>query len=246
MRIFRSTLASCLLLLSLERADAASLRISPIGIDILSNQRASSLTLVNSDSEPLSVQVRIFKWSQVNGEDRLELTNDLLVSPPAATVPAGASYMIRVARPSVTPVQGEQSYRLFIDELPKPIDPRAVGQGISMVLRTSMPVFVVDKKAIAKLVWRVWQDDKGIHAEVVNAGQRHAKISSLTLQPGSGPPIAFGPGLNGYVLAGMTRRFDLNAGPKVTLPTLAAGSPLTLTAINDGAEIKETVSVGPR
>lgn len=140
----------------------------------------------------VNLQIRLFKWSQVDGEDHLDPTSEMLVSPPAASVPAGASYTIRVARPAAAAVPTEQAYRLFIDELPKPIDPRTIGQGVAMVLRTSMPVFVTDKKAIAQINWKVWQDAEGLHAEAANVGQRHAKIALLTIQPATGAPIVFG------------------------------------------------------
>jgi len=225
---------------------AAALRISPIGLDMPSSERAQAITLVNSDSEPVNLQIRIFKWSQVGGEDQLVPTGEILASPPAATIPPGSSYTVRVARPAAAAVRGELAYRLFIDELPKPVDPRTVSQGVRMVLRTSMPVFVADKAAIAQLAWTVWQDDGGLHAEVINRGSRHAKIASLTLAPAGGTPIVFGEGLNGYVLAGSTKRFDLKESATTKLPTLAPGTPVTLTAKNGLLDIKEALSVAAR
>jgi fimbrial chaperone protein len=248
--IFRKMfVASSLMLAATGPAQAASLRISPVGVDLPAKQRATAITLVNTDTDPVSLQIRIFKWSQVDGEDKLDETSELLVSPPAATVPPGASYTIRVARPAAIPVHGEQSYRLFIDELPKPIDPRTTGQGVAMVLRTSMPVFVVDSKAIARLAWQVWRDQDGLHAEVTNTGDRHVKIAGLTIQPaGGGTPVVFGAGLNGYVLGGTTKRFNLKlpaAKDKgVALP--AIGSTVTVTAKNDGVDIKDSVVVARR
>jgi fimbrial chaperone protein len=245
MRILRAALVLGAVMTVAAPASAASLRISPIGVDLVTPQRASALTLVNTDSDPVNLQIRVFKWTQVNGDDVLEPASDMLVSPPAATIPPGASYTVRVARTSNGPVQQELSYRLFIDELPKPIDPRTVGQGVAMVLRTSMPVFVTNTKAVAQLHWKVWQDDKGLHADVTNAGLRHAKIAGLTVQPAGGEPIVIGAGLNGYVLAGTSKSFLLKATGKVKLPTLAPGTALTLTARNDALNIKENLSVAP-
>jgi fimbrial chaperone protein len=225
-------------------ASAASLRISPIGVDMPSTDRAAAITLANIDSDPVNLQVRIFKWSQIGGEDKLEPTDDLIVSPPFVTVPAGASYTIRIARPATAPVGGERSYRLLIDELPKPVDPRTVVQGVQMVLRTSMPVFIADKAAVADLSWKVWRDAAGMHARVINNGQRHAKIAGLTVTPQGGAPVSFGAGLNGYVLPGATRQFDIAASAGVTLPELAAGATVTISAKNDALDIKAAVPVG--
>ncbi len=223
---------------------AASLRISPIGLDLASSERAGSMTLVNTGADPVNLQLRIFKWTQVNGEEVLTPTTEMLVSPPATSIPPGASYTVRVARESNAPVHDELSYRVFIDELPKPVDPRTLGQGVSMVLRTSLPVFVVDPKAFAKLTWRVWEDADGLHAEATNSGQRHAKIVGLTVRPESGAPLVFGAGLNGYVLSGSHKRFDLKLKPG-TKP-LATGEAVKLTASDGGQAIEESLHVEDR
>ena len=227
-----------------QPAGAASLRISPIGIDMSAADRAASMTLVNTGADPINLQLRVYKWSQAHGEEVLEPATDVLISPPATTIPAGASYTVRIARKTVAPVQGELSYRLFIDELPKPVDPGTLSQGVAMVLRTSLPVFVVDPRAFAKLAWKVWQDGSGVHAEVVNGGLRHAKIIGLVVQPEGGTALTFGAGLNGYVLAGAQRRFDLKPDPKAK--ALDPGSLVKLSA-HDGSEpLQETVHVESR
>jgi len=224
-------------------SQAAAFRISPIGVEIPAAQRAETVTVTNTDVEPVNLQVRIFKWSQVDGEDRLDPTNEVIASPPAASIPAGKSYTIRIARRAIGPVATEQTYRLFIDELPKPIDPKASGQGVSMVLRTSMPVFVVDKKQSATLNWRVWSDVKGVHVEASNSGQRHGRISSLKLQQGGGAAVDFGSGLNGYVLPGAQKIFTVKPAEGAAPSSMKVGSEVMLTAVNEGQEIKTTVVV---
>ena len=208
---------------------AASLSLSPVGLDLLSNQKAASISLTNNGSQPVSLQVRIFKWSQIDGKDVLEPTRNVLASPPAATVPAGATYTIRVARVGPVPT-GSESYRLFIDELPKAVDPRAAPQAVSMVLRTSLPVFFTPKEAVARLTWTVWQDSSGTHLRGTNNGQRYVKLADLAVETPAGR-LSFGTQLAGYILPGATRQFDLpvdgNTGP---VPTLAGGAKVTVTA----------------
>ncbi|MFT3762898.1 MAG: molecular chaperone [Pseudoxanthomonas sp.] len=229
-------------LLMAGAANAASLRISPIGLDIPSDERAASMTLVNTSVEPVNLQLRVFQWSQRDGRDVFAPTTDILVTPPATTIPPGASYTVRVARTGAAQPDSELSYRLFIDELPKPVDPGTVNQGVAMVLRTSLPVFVVDPKAYPKLAWELRQDAEGLHLKATNSGGRHAKISGLALHPQSGDPINFGDGLNGYVLAGSSRVFDLKPlGAKPDL--LPAGAAFTLTAKSNGQDIQDSVLV---
>jgi fimbrial chaperone protein len=222
---------------------AASLRVSPLGIDLAASSRAAAVTVANTASEPITLQVRVFKWSQVGGEDRLEPATDIAASPPAVTIPAAASYTLRVARPAATPAPSELAYRLLLDELPAPADPNAIQPGVRMVLRTSIPVFIADSKAAARLTWSVWQDQAGVHAQVINSGSRHAKVAGLTLQVGDGSaPIVFGSGLNGYVLAGNTRQFVV-AGSGAQLK---AGAPLLLTAKSDALDIRVPLNVAAR
>jgi len=239
-------LAACLpALMPVSPAWAAKLRISPIGIHLTATERAGAITIVNTDDRPVNLQLRIYEWSErEDGQEQLDKTTDMIVSPPAITVPAGASYTIRIARPAVTPVNGERTYRLLIDELPQPDDPRTIGQGVKMVLRNSLPVFVTDAKAMADLKWTVWQDESGVHAQAQNQGKRHAKIVNLMLQTMSGRPLSFGGGLNGYVLGGATRTF--------TAPVNAAGTPLrdgdrvSLAAKDDALDVKAALVVGRR
>jgi fimbrial chaperone protein len=241
-------LAACLIsFISVDTAWAARLRISPIGLHLTATERAGAITIVNTDERPVNLQLRIYAWSELeDGQEQLDRTTDLIVSPPAITVPAGASYTIRIARPVIMPVNGERAYRLLIDELPQPDDPRTVGQGIKMVLRNSLPIFITDAKAMAELKWAVWQDEAGVHAQAQNQGKRHAKIANLMLHTASGNPLSFGGGLNGYVLGGATRTF--------TAPRVAgrAGAPLRdgesvdLVAQNDALDVKATIIVGRR
>lgn len=241
-------LAACLpSLMSVNPAWAAKLRISPIGLHLTATERAGAITIVNTDERPVNLQLRVYEWSErEDGREQLDKTSDMIVSPPAITVPAGASYTIRIARPVVTPVNGELTYRLLIDELPQPDDPRTVSQGIKMVLRNSLPVFVTDAKAIADLKWVVWQDEAGIHARAQNQGKRHAKIVNLTLQTATGRPLSFGGGLNGYVLGGATRVFTAPANAGSAGVRLRDGDDISLVAKNDALDVKATVTVGRR
>lgn len=82
------------------------------------NSRNASVTLSNKSSEPADVQIRVFKWTQIGGEDHLTPATDVIVSPPAAKVQPNTAYTIRVAQLKAPSKDREESYRLWIDELP--------------------------------------------------------------------------------------------------------------------------------
>ncbi|MDR8236466.1 fimbria/pilus periplasmic chaperone, partial [Acinetobacter baumannii] len=80
------------------------------------------------------------------------------------------SYNLRVVRVNPTPVSGEKTYRIIIDELPKPMDSRKVSQGVNVLLRSSLPVFVVNKDAITQLNWKIDNSQKTTSLNISNIG----------------------------------------------------------------------------
>jgi fimbrial chaperone protein len=206
-------------------------------------QRGAALTLTNTGTEAASFQIRLFRWSQVDGEDRLEPAPETIVSPPFAAIPAGAAYTVRIARPASQTAGSEIGYRLVIDELPKTSEARREGVGVAMLLRASVPVFVTPSNAQARIEWRAWKDETGLHVEAVNRGDRRARIAGLTARTAEGRDIRFGDGLNAYVLAGASRRFDAPLIGPDGAESLSSRT-LTLTAQDGGRRISESVLVG--
>ena len=70
-------------------ADAASLQIMPVNIDVPAPGAASKVTITNAGGEGANIQIRVFKWVQTNGKDELVETRDVVASPPAVKLGAG-------------------------------------------------------------------------------------------------------------------------------------------------------------
>ncbi len=87
----------------------------------------------------MKVQARIFRWSQKDGKDVLEKTSDVIVSPPILSVAKGSDGIVRIARVSTKPVEGEETYRILLDEVPS--REKLQGGGLAVVVRQSLPVF---------------------------------------------------------------------------------------------------------
>ena len=77
-------------------AHAGSFSISPIRLDLSAGARTAALT-VRNDAQEVLVQAEMMLWEQVDGEDRLTPTRDLLVSPAVFTLPPKGSQLVRVA-----------------------------------------------------------------------------------------------------------------------------------------------------
>ncbi len=200
---------------------AASLQVSPVLLEVTAPGAAATLTLRNNGKRPITTQVRVFRWSQEAGEDRLEPTTDVVASPPAVDLRPGQDYVVRVVRTTKRPIEGEEAYRLLIDELP---EPRQYARAVTFVLRHSIPVlFDTQDRTEPSLVWRVTQSARDISLTVANEGDRRFRLAAVKISDGAGRTVSFGPGLVGYVLGHSTMTFTvpskpvLGPGAKVTI-----------------------------
>ena len=202
-------------------AQGASLRVAPVTLQLEAPQQATHLTVRNDGAAPMSVQARIYRWSQANGEDVLEPTDAVVVSPPIATLAPGAQSVIRVVRVARAELRGEESYRVLVDELPDPA--RARGGAVTLVVRHSIPVFFSAADRPHAVEWRAAPEAGGIRLSARNTGGRHLRIANLKLSAG-GAVMAARDGLVGYVLSGASASWLIPA-------TRAAGAgPITISA----------------
>lgn len=201
------------LFLSLSSSiNAATIRLSPVNVEILSNQNASSISLYNQSNESTDLQIRVFEWTQKNGQDQLTPTDEIAISPPFLKLQSNDSYNLRVVRINPAPISGEKTYRIIIDELPKPIDSRKAAQGVNVLLRSSLPVFVVNKDAITKLNWKIDTNQEVPSLNISNIGNRHALLNNLMLvdtTANKSYPIKVNT-VNGYILAEQSRSYSIS------------------------------------
>ena len=149
--------------------------------------------------------MRVFRWSQVGGADRLEPTDEVVASPPVVTLRSNTDYAVRLVHQGPMPAHGEESYRVLIDELPS-AESRV--NGVSLLVRQSIPVFFSARdRADAQVTWRLEKADGALVG--VNAGDRRLRVSDLKLADDSAAHISGGGGLRGYVLGHSTVRWTL-------------------------------------
>ena len=193
-------------------AAASGLQVSPIGLRLASAAQADALWLTNTGSEPVHAQVRVFRWSQVDGKDVLEPSRDLVVSPPMVTIAPGDRQMVRVIRQVPAPSATEASYRVIVDELP--ID-AGDHPGLKFVLRYSVPVFLtpMGDPSVKAALQATWDDSPdGPRLRVSNAGNGHAQIADLVWRGAKGQHTVLLAGLVGYALPGSTMSWRLPPG----------------------------------
>lgn len=233
---FRSLCA--LALLAWTAGASATLQVAPTLVTIPAERNAQGLTLRNDGTEPMHVQVRVFAWRQAGGEDVLEPTEALAVSPPLTEIPPHGEQLVRIVRLGPPPAAAEASYRVVVDELPVHDAPRRPRGGLRFVLRYSVPVFLSPLGAAAPVLHaRIVADDGARYLEVENAGNARAQLADLAHVGGDGARREVAPGLAGYVLPGQRRRWRLPdgaaAGPGAEVQVRIDGEPAQRTLVPD-------------
>lgn len=220
---------------------AASLQISPVTVDMPADARAAGITLSNPGDQPIYGQVRVFRWGQSDTEDTLEPTQDMVASPPLIQVAPHGEQLVRIVRQAQDAVTSEQSFRVLVDEIPRPEN--ATADGVTIRLRYSVPVFIHPPGPVGKpaLSWQLLRGPQGWLLRASNAGSRHGQVSEVKLDAG-GRTFVLGKGLLGYVLAGHTQQWkvDLDVNADVRGPLL-----LHVTVNGQPGDASVTVA-GPR
>lgn len=221
-----------------QAVSGSGLQVSPIGLRLAAKTSAEALWLTNTGGDTVHAQVRVFRWTQAHGEDVLEPSRDLVVSPPMIAIAPGDRQLVRVIRQVAPPADGvEAAYRILVDELPV----NTGGQrGLTFILRYSIPVFLApagdpSTKAALQVAWD--ETAAGARLRVHNGGNGHAQIADVAWQ-GTADRRVLLSGLVGYALPGSTMSWDL---PEV-LPNGAG----VLRARINGETSESTLVVDPR
>lgn len=221
---------SCFVLLVLaQSASAASLQVSPVRLEMTSGT-STTLWLSNSSDKPIDVQVRVYNWTQENGQDLTTLANDVIATPAITRIAPNSRQLVRVVLRTPRPTS-EQAYRLLVEELP-PAEPVLLQPGmpsLNLLLAYSVPLFVGPAPSSPPQLSATYASGK---LTITNSGAVRAQLSDLTAKLPNGQEKLLAAGLLGYVLAGKQMSFDVdvpqpaslevsvNQKPRIDLPLL--------------------------
>lgn len=179
-RLGRATLGSACFFAA-SALCAGTVEVSPVIASLSPSHAIQAFTVKDAGQAPVTVQIALMKWDQVNGRDVLTPTDELLSTPPLFSVVPEQSQIVRVGALHARPQQAESAYRIFFTEVPPP--PQPGFRGLSVTLRLSVPVFVEPTHPKPPvLTWRVTRGSNGSTlVDVANDGSVHAKILSLSL-----------------------------------------------------------------
>ena len=224
MRLVGGATLVALLLASVPLHARGQLQTRQTGVDMPAGARAGRLVLANSGDAPVAAQIRVYVWTQENGEDHLEPADDLMVSPAIVEIPAAGEQLIRLVRPDATAPARERAYRVVVDELPG--DTNTAENAVAVRMRFLIPAFIrAADPAPTDLQCRIATNTLVCE----NRGGRAAQLGATDLLDAAGKTLQVTPGLLGYVLAGSSRSWPLPVqrlaalGPPRTLELLLNG-----------------------
>ena len=204
-----------LVLLMPALAWSGSFRVVPIKVYFEPGKTSTVVKIVNEDQESLMIELDARKWSQdkVKGTDVLKKTKDLILFPKMLEIPPGKEKIVRVGYRG-TPTASEQTYRIFVKELPvtKPGE-----TALKFALRVGVPVFVKSIQPTKQLsIASTEVSDGKLQVRIKNSGNSHAVVGKVQAvgKDKSGKDSFSAESGGWYVLAGATREFTVGLPEK--------------------------------
>lgn len=133
------------------------------------------LHVQNDETQAKIFEVQAFRWSQVGGEDKLDLATDLVVTPPIVKLAPGEERIIRVGvMQKDTGRAEEKAYRLLLRDI-TPIAPQS-GE-LHLRMQYLLPLFMSPGRpqTSVKLVESASPDNPRC-MRITNTGNIHAKL----------------------------------------------------------------------
>lgn len=211
---FRRAGVLAALVLSIAVAQAVS--ISPVVVELSPSRRIASVTFSNPGSEPIRYQSRVLAWSQVDGVDRYEASDALIVAPPIAEIPAGGKQIFRVALRGAA-ASHERAFRMVFEDVTATLAAPTGEVAIKLRVTHDLPVFVaVDGNPSTQLRLQACPKPSAPGCvRLENTGSHYAQIRSLSIERGAWSQQKT---VNTRVLAGAWKQWQLD------LPVDGAGS----------------------
>lgn len=208
------------------------LQVGSTRVELAPGARATRLVLRNNGDAPVGAQVRVYDWSQPEGEDRLDETRDIALSPPIVRVAPGEEQVVRIVRQGPAPAGRDATYRVVAEEVP--LTPQDASVAVGFRMRFVLPLF--DRAADAPPAQLSCRLSAGT-LSCLNAGGRACKLGATRLVDAAGHVVELTNGLFGYVLPRSTRRWTL---PADRLGNLGDGLRLQ-TKIDNAADLEVAV-----
>ena len=203
---------------------ASTFSVAPVRIFLQPRDKATAITVFNEGDSEVVLQADVYQWRQLaKGEDDVQLSEDLIVSPPIIKLAPGAKQVVRLARLSLAPPAEQQTYRLIVREVAEIAAVKPASVNVQIALALSMPVFITPANSKSDMHCSIPVAENGPDAKTLmppaspntgalkfvckNEGNGHAQIRhAWVVQQGK---VIANLDNGGYFLAGTQRMLSL-------------------------------------
>jgi fimbrial chaperone protein len=209
----------CLNLIGANAVKASDLQVSPVRLTLSPKQNIVAFHVNNLSKNTVLLQSKVKQWIQDNGKDIYHDQDNIFISPPIVTIPAGESQIFRVALRKALTSETEQSYRVFLQEVVTPKQ----GAGLSFSVRIGVPLFIHPfKSSERKVTWKIKRDKQAVLITATNPNNHHVQITRLKLLDKEKKQILVDKSVFHYLLPGQsfTWIFDKDEKANQFLKTL--------------------------
>jgi fimbrial chaperone protein len=200
-----------LLLGAAPSARAAGLQVTPVLVELSRAEPRATVVIKNLSDAPVRYEVTASAWDQApDGEMRLAPAPEILVYPPLLEVAAQEERKIRISTTASFAAR-EQSYRVFIRELP-PAETPSQQTGVRLLTKVGIPVFLLPSRIDLKAeIAGVAVHAGRVAVTIKNTGNTRLSPGKLKVEAlgEDGKPVSSLDADVWYVLAGGERALDL-------------------------------------
>jgi fimbrial chaperone protein len=123
-------------------ASAQAQSIAPVVIELSRARPVVSVTITNSSDRALRLQTNVLAWSQPDGTDHYEETDELMVVPPVVDIQPRVSQIFRVALRQRAFPPNERAYRVVLEDVTPGDSTATTDDSVAFHLAHRLPVFV--------------------------------------------------------------------------------------------------------
>jgi fimbrial chaperone protein len=160
---------------------AAQVNLSKLRVNFEGGQTSDFLNVLNeSDTDKDAFEVSIKRWKQnEKGQDVLEDTTDLTVSPKTMILNPKQTKLVRLIINDMGKARDGYSYRLVLNQLPAK-KPQQEQNTVNLLFKISLPVFVLSEqtKPVEKMAVNttIKKAEKGYVVHMENKDKQHIQI----------------------------------------------------------------------
>jgi fimbrial chaperone protein len=199
------------LLLMPSAAFGSQFTVNPTRVELSSRVPSAVVTVRNDGQAPVRIQIKTHAWTQtVDGQMKLDATEDVVVFPTMLTLAAGEERRLRIAVTSA-PTALERTYRVFMEELP-PVQTTSTQTGVHVLTRVGIPVFLRALAPSARAgLSAVGLAQGALHFQIDNLGNTHFVPDQIRVRgvSAAGSAVVDKSTDGWYILGGGSRRYEM-------------------------------------